>query len=254
MIERLSRQNHPAVSFSDARRGVISKALELLREIHNFLLRSSGPGQTQQALHVSSNRRLIDGLFDLVSLEGIYPCLLPGVGIPIERRVKSVLQGGIVTRPADDGRSREDDDSLLLSLILIELNKIALSDGQGLYPALRERTLVDLVAAQSQVAFAPTNMEVNQVRILEQKKLLDEYVSLFESATSCHDLVVHSHQYQIMSRMLKIIQDATLHSFSNLDISFTPCNPRLAPTTYICEPFSLATSHEWCSQYYPIHR
>ena len=95
----------------------------------------------------------MDGLLDLVSLEGIYPNLLPGVGIPIERRVQSVLQGGTSTRVLGSDDSQTDET--LLVDIVSQLSSIAMASSKGLRSAIQERILVDLIAAQTQLAFAP---------------------------------------------------------------------------------------------------
>ena len=95
----------------------------------------------------------MDGLLDLVSLEGIYPNLLPGVGIPIERRVQSVLQGGTSTRALGSDDSQIDE--VLLGDIVSQLSSIAMASNKGLCSVIQKRTLVDLIAAQTQLAFAP---------------------------------------------------------------------------------------------------
>lgn len=107
-------------------------------------------------MYSTDHQKIVDGLLDLISLEGIYPLLSPGVGIPIERRVKSVLQGGLVTRPspAADTVSRQGG-RVLLSQICRQLYRILNSHGTGLGPSVQERTLVDVIAGWGELAWAP---------------------------------------------------------------------------------------------------
>lgn len=140
------------------------------------------------------SRRLIDGLLDLISLEGIYPSLLPGVGVPIERRIKSVLQGGTVTYLPEGARSPQNDEDLLLE-IGSRLSDIGMSSGDGLCSALQARTLVDLVAAKAQLAFAPKNDTSGGRHALTLEALLDRYVSLLALRNTL--LVIKAYIYDI---------------------------------------------------------
>lgn len=147
-------------------------------------MKEADPTKTRDVLYTSSVRRSIDGLLDLISLEGVYPSLLQGVGVPIERRVKSILQNGVVTRPGNPGIRSEPDDGLLLDIVN-QMSHVATSGGNGLCAALRERTLVDLVAAMIQISFAPSNVgRLTHIRRLEV--LLNEYVFQFDhDISSC---------------------------------------------------------------------
>lgn len=135
---------------------IIEKALRLLLDIHEELSKNGTSFGALDKLHNTHHQKIVDGLLDLISLEGIYPLLSPGVGIPIERRVKSVLQGGLVTRasPATDAVSRQDGIAVL-SQICRQLYRILSSNGAGLGPSVRERTLVDVIAGWGELACAP---------------------------------------------------------------------------------------------------
>ncbi len=163
---------------SNARNRVICKALLLLSNIHHVLCLPSSASSSDEVLRDLKNRRIIDGILDLVSLEGIYPSLSPGVGIPIERRVRSVLQGGIVTRTSSAEAGQEVKDKGLLIEITESLNQIAASRTTGLGPALQERTLVDLVAGLGELAYNPSYGESCSSHVTTLKTLLDAYVSL----------------------------------------------------------------------------
>ncbi|MCJ1282898.1 hypothetical protein MMC26_002224 [Xylographa opegraphella] len=169
----------------DPRDVIIRNALTLLLKIHHQLA-LSGVGTLQnEILHNSGNRRTVDALLDLVSLEGIYPDLLPGVGVPVQRRVKSVLRNGTVSRAAQ-AEGQSDQDYNLLLYIVNELDKLASSNGKGLYSAFIERTLVDLIAARGQLAHNPNVHQSGLSHVVALQALLDEtpLSTLFPALTS----------------------------------------------------------------------
>ena len=132
----------------------MEKALSLLADINWALATKTGAKLTDGVLRTSDSRRVIDGLLDLISLEGIYPCLLPGVGVPIERRVKSISQSGVVSRPHGPAADPERCSAMLQSIV-DTLHGIMIGGQRGVCIALRERNLVDLIAAEAQLSFAP---------------------------------------------------------------------------------------------------
>ncbi|MCJ1473315.1 hypothetical protein MMC13_001966 [Lambiella insularis] len=159
-------------SYQSLRSAVVGKAATLLIDIHSSLITSQNAQLTHDILYTSSNRRVIDGLLDLISLEGIYPNLFSGVGVPIERRVKSVLQGRTAVNITGNGNGHDTDQDLLL-LIVTQLNSIVMSGGKGLYNALQDRTLVDLIAARSQMAFSPAQNNFSSSHAKALQALLD---------------------------------------------------------------------------------
>jgi hypothetical protein len=138
---------------------VVETALGLLADIHHALLQEKSPAVANEVLYISTTRKVVDGLLDLISLEGIYPNLLPGVGVPVERRVQSVLQGGVQVRKVGPDEA-SDSDASLLPHIVHALHMIAMDIGLGLYSILKDRTMVDLIAAESQLAFAPSQNDL----------------------------------------------------------------------------------------------
>ena len=169
--------NDPSVvpKGQNPRSAVVRRALQLLSELHQSLCNDPDARKVQEVLFTSASRRLVDGLLDLVSLEGIYPNLLPGVGVPIERRLKSVLQGGTVTQLPGGTQSPEHDDDLLLEIVR-KLSEIGMSSGEGLCRVLQERTLVDLIAAKAQLAFSPKYNTADRRHAVALQALLDRYV------------------------------------------------------------------------------
>lgn len=122
-----------------------------------------------------SDQKIVNALLDLISLEGIYPSLSPGVGVPTERRVKSVLQVGRVTRPSLTDDNRDED---LLGEVCNRLRLVAEGESSWLITSLQERILVDLIAGLGELAY--NNSVKDEIsRILYDRRLrslLDRYV------------------------------------------------------------------------------
>ena len=172
-MDRLVRSSAEANSRLDKReapRWVVRRALALLVDIHKSLI-SEADAQTRSrngALGNSSAHRIVDALLDLVVLEGIYPLLEVGVGVPIERRVGGVLKDGVGIRgssttslPGTNGDGsvelvNHEESGELLDGIVQPLDDIASTHGRGLNSALRDRGIVDLMAAEAQLAYSPS--------------------------------------------------------------------------------------------------
>ncbi|KAL8931094.1 MAG: hypothetical protein Q9208_000197 [Pyrenodesmia sp. 3 TL-2023] len=136
------------------RRDVIGKALSSIRDLHASCGDgSNGVGQ-HEAVASQRSQKVVDGLLDLLVLEGIYPSLSPGVGVPVERRLKSALKGGFTTRPLSEASGGKADDQQLLTDIVECLSPISLSR-VGLSTSVQDRTFVDLIAATGELAFSP---------------------------------------------------------------------------------------------------
>ncbi|KAL9117242.1 MAG: hypothetical protein Q9187_006224 [Circinaria calcarea] len=178
LVECLAAGKHvQAEDNTNPRSGVIHRALGLLLNIHHVLCNSPTDDDTRDFLYNSSYRRIVDSLFDLISLEGIYPNLSSGVGVPIERRVKSVLRGGFETRTTAPREKAGDGDEALLVEIVNQLRGVAESKGRGLGRVFQERTLVDLIAALGQLAYAPSSRDSKTYQNA-LKSLIDEAPSL----------------------------------------------------------------------------
>ena len=90
--------------------------------------------------------------------------------------MKSVLQSGFVAKPV----AEKSEDQRLLAEIIDDLHPIVKEGSKGLGLALRERTLVDVVAGAGQLAFDPSEAaEQRQKRYgIVFKVLLEQYVIL----------------------------------------------------------------------------
>lgn len=185
LILRLARPLTPTTDKSLARSIVIKHTLTLLRRIHAEL---SERDSTANALRLErpGERRTIFALLDLLILEGIYPSLSPGVGIPIQRRARSFVVPSQV--PAAVGRVTEIDtaDTELLREIVQDLSDIlqptpetAGSGYKGIEGMVRERCLVDLLAGSGELAFNPDLAEDSQKKWKNVFRSLTEGLVLF---------------------------------------------------------------------------
>lgn len=135
------------------RRDVIDKALSNVRDLHASHGDSTIGVDQQEAVANQRSRKVVDALLDLVVLEGIYPSLSSGVGVPVERRLKSALKG-FTTRSLSEKSGGRPEDQQLLSGIVECLYPIYLSN-IGLATSVQERVSVDLIAALGELAFSP---------------------------------------------------------------------------------------------------
>ena len=177
---------------------VVNKSLSLLEGIRDALLEEEDDKAVTKAIFLPSHRRLVDALFDLVSLEGICPHLLPAVGIPIESRVKTVLQNGVV---ADGSEMRPYAlDPTNFPSTVSRLAKLA-SNGPGAFTSmLQERILVDIVASLLQIIFGP-QCDLSQAdgSIPNFEEFLARYGLLFfhiRFVSHCLQLIAHFIAYQ----------------------------------------------------------
>lgn len=156
---------------------IIRRALVLLLEIHRAVKEDTLAAS--ELIQDLSKRKTVDGLLDLISLEGIYPSLSPGVGIPIERRVRSVLRNGVVTRPSPPGDGPQLRGQSLLAEVCLALDEI-LEYGIGLASLIQERTLVDLIAGFGELAYSHSVESISSRNIYPSrlKRSLDRYVFL----------------------------------------------------------------------------
>lgn len=99
------------------------------------------------------------------------------MGVPIERRIKSALQGGTATQVPDHGDGVDVDENLLLKTV-VPLSKIGISSGKGLCAIFEERTLVDLFAAEGQIASTPDADPFGLKYAVVFELLLGKYVLL----------------------------------------------------------------------------
>ncbi|PGH17103.1 hypothetical protein AJ80_04978 [Polytolypa hystricis UAMH7299] len=149
------------------RENVIQYSLEILTAIHNAFvglpveeglgpehIGSQGSGSKgDPALEDAKRRRALHAMLDLLSLEGIYPCLSSAVGIPLEQRVISVLPTGVVAKQAPETSSDRPHDEGLLDRILSSLRVILWDERTGIQQIIKGRILPDIIAGVAELGF-----------------------------------------------------------------------------------------------------
>ncbi|KAL4803845.1 hypothetical protein BDV18DRAFT_39950 [Aspergillus unguis] len=159
-------QNLPETSLGGAsseRAIVISKALDLLFCIHVAFaspIKDAGQvfeidqSQEDPNLEDARRRRILHALLDLISLEGIYPSLSSGVGIPLQQRVISVLPAGVIAQQHAPA-SAEPQDVALLRRILATLTDIIFDARPSIQPVITGRIVSDIISAASDLGYNP---------------------------------------------------------------------------------------------------
>ncbi|PTU24542.1 hypothetical protein P175DRAFT_039537 [Aspergillus ochraceoroseus IBT 24754] len=164
LIAILNR-NLPGPSLDDAstRANVIGKALDLLCQIHvAFVSPVNESNKDLEEYETAENagledakrRRILHTLLDLISLEGIYPSLSSGVGIPLQQRVISVLPAGVIAQQQAPVHETPQDESLLCH-ILLGLSDIIFDERPSIQPVIRGRILSDIVSVASDLGYNP---------------------------------------------------------------------------------------------------
>lgn len=105
-----------------------------------------GHGTEDASLEDAKRRRILHALLDLISLEGIYPSLSSGVGIPLQQRVISVLPAGVIAKQSDLYPSDKPHNEALLDRILSGLSAILLDPRPSIQPVIRGRILTDIIS------------------------------------------------------------------------------------------------------------
>ncbi|KAJ5604170.1 hypothetical protein N7537_007126 [Penicillium hordei] len=180
LLQILSRTSGEDDSAGDdaARPTVINKALDILTNIHrSFVSPDDQYGSLQSCGEVEESpsedakrRRMLHALLDLISLEGIYPSLSSGVGIPLQQRVISVLPAGVIAKQTQTVASSVPHDGPLLRRIIDVLVDVLFDPKPSLQPIIRGRILSDIISGTSDLAFNP-NTVASSHREMYQKTL-----------------------------------------------------------------------------------
>ncbi|WEW56889.1 hypothetical protein PRK78_002346 [Emydomyces testavorans] len=146
---------------------VAQRTLDLLASIHNAFVvepdsqwtAKPSPGKGHDpSLEDARRRRALHALLDLLSFEGIYPSLSDGVGIPLEKRVISVLPAGVITKQARSTDSSMPRDEQLLDRILGSVNRILEDNRSSIQPIILGRILPDIICGTAELAFNSTHL------------------------------------------------------------------------------------------------
>ncbi|EDN02459.1 predicted protein [Histoplasma mississippiense (nom. inval.)] len=195
----------------DATLHVIQRALDLLVTIHRAYVESNldvgiensnGNGcREDPVLEDTRRRRAIHGLLDLISLEGIYPALSQGVGIPLQQRVMSTLPTGVVARQPEATSKDRLHDERLLRLIIDALTPIVCHKHSGIQPIVMGRILGDILCATAELAFHPHSLPQEQT---------SAYAELFQK------LIQESPTPTLLSILSSFIQTSSAPWFKNI--------------------------------------
>jgi hypothetical protein len=187
-VEILSRTLlDPNLDSISARTSVIKRALEILFHIHTGFATLvatedsslSNVETKDDALEDAKRRRLLHALLDLISLEGIYPSLSAGVGIPLEKRVISVLPRGVVAKRSLRPQESETRNEQLLQHILTLIVDILFDHRLSIQVIVRSRILSDILSGSADLAFNSQSfgsVEKNKYRTIFEK-IIGEYGS-----------------------------------------------------------------------------
>lgn len=132
---------------------IIAYALSLVQTIHAHLLTKYKSSPSPEDIFSPKDRRIIIALLDLLALEGIYPCLTPGVGVPLERRAKAIIPPSSKT---PSGGLRSIQKTIVLTDVILALSSLLQNDRGEVVELLKDRCLVDLVAGYGELAFNPS--------------------------------------------------------------------------------------------------
>lgn len=182
-------QHLPAGTGDDGskRTVVVERALAILFRIHVAFVtpvdQAHNPPQPDEvsedaALEDAKRRRVLHAMLDLISLEGIYPSLSSGVGIPLQQRVISVLPAGVIAQQQDKIAHDKPQHEFLLGRIMNILSDIIFDPRPSIQPVVRGRILSDLISAAADLAYNPSvphlDAEGKYREVLS--RLIDEYV------------------------------------------------------------------------------
>lgn len=163
-----------------ARYAVIERTTQLLTDIHNGYAAPVDPETVptstsdDPALEDAKRQRALNALLDLLSLEGIYPSLSSGVGIPLEKRVLSSLPTGVIAKTVPEAASDAPRDEVLLNRILTSLLAIWYDQHEGIRPMIRNRLLSDVISALSDLAY--NSRSLSEAERVKYRTTLDKII------------------------------------------------------------------------------
>jgi hypothetical protein len=130
------------------------------------------------ALEDAKRRRVLHAILDLISLEGVYPSLSSGVGIPLQQRVISVLPAGVIAQQQDKIAHDKPQHEVLLERIMDILSDILFDERPSIQPVIRGRILSDLISAAADLAYNPSipHLKTKEKYGEVLSRLIDEYV------------------------------------------------------------------------------
>lgn len=193
-MENLSRNDDSVSSGDEIRTTVVEKALQILSRIHTAFV-APDVEQSQHlategedvALEDAKRRRMLHALLDLISLEGIYPSLSSGVGIPLQQRVISVLPAGVIAKQAHIPASSTPHNVSLLRHVMEVLLSILMDTRSSIQPVIRGRILSDIISGTADLAFNPncsSHEDGSKIQV-QFARLINEYAISLHKSLGC---------------------------------------------------------------------
>lgn len=135
---------------------VILYALDLLRTIHIAVEAENGQLGIKDWRHVNA-------LVDVIVVLGLYKALSSGVGLPENRKVKSILL-------ANEGQRDElpPNDRKVILETFVSIFKTIIEEGGDVGENFQRRFNVDIISAMADLAFNPLYPESDQSKWKEQ--------------------------------------------------------------------------------------
>ncbi|KAE8409886.1 hypothetical protein BDV37DRAFT_277537 [Aspergillus pseudonomiae] len=176
-----------ALDEKSTRATVIGRALDILTRIHIAFVAPVQDAEHPQpsgesedaALEDAKRRRLLHALLDLISLEGIYPSLSSGAGIPLQQRVISVLPAGVIAHQPQKPTNNKLQNEVLLEHIMSVLSDIICDERSSIQPVIRGRILSDIISAASDLASNAEHLSQDK-----QQRYRDVLVKVVEETPS----------------------------------------------------------------------
>ena len=138
---------------------IIAYAISLVQNIHAHLLTKYKKSPSPEVIFSPKDRRIIIALLDLLVLEGIYSCLTPGVGVPLERRAKAIILPSSKALSGDIRSIQKLQNINVLKDVILALSSLLPNSRGEVVELLKERCLVDLVAGCGELAFNPSQVD-----------------------------------------------------------------------------------------------
>ncbi|GAA5816742.1 hypothetical protein MFLAVUS_010274 [Mucor flavus] len=186
----VSRLDYLGIKFDEKnpRKAFVDACLKVLINIQTSLLQvcSSGVDETDKDYLGVRDFRLIHTLLQVIISWGFYPCFLPGVGVPLSKRVKSgYTNHELLSKDENDQQHKVSVENLhtLLQLttplvdIISQSEKVPESKSYTTVASiLMSRHLPDLYAALLELAYAPNSAFQQQ-----QQDAVDDVTNQLES-------------------------------------------------------------------------
>jgi hypothetical protein len=150
-------------------RATLQEACIHLKALHHTIQLQDNSIDTQLEVLDTALVRIVHDLLDVIVIEGLYPSLSPNVGPQQERHKKSLFYHALaISLP---------NLELVDTILWKTLRHIAFDSSKGLTRVIRDRHLIDIIAAEVDLAHSPTRLAVIKQNASEMlEKSTSKYV------------------------------------------------------------------------------